>query len=127
MNSFNHYAYGAVAEWLYGSVAGLDLDSDPNSSGWRRARLTPRPPIHPGLPEEPLLSRASATLQTVSGRYEVSWVIEGDRFRFDARVPAGATARVELPDGSREEVAAGSHHFDLDLSAIRSHSQRNAS
>lgn len=119
MNSFNHYAYGSVAEWLYGTVAGLELDPDPKSSGWRRARLAPRPPIHPGLPAQPLLSQASARLQSVSGLYEVSWVIEGNRFRFDARVPAGATACVELPDGSREEVAAGKHQFELDLDAIR--------
>jgi alpha-L-rhamnosidase len=121
MNSFNHYAYGAVAEWLYGSVAGLELDPSPEASGWRRARLAPRPPIHPRLPEEPLLSNASATLSTVSGRYAVSWSIEDDRFRFDARVPAGATARVDLPDGSCEEVAAGRHEFDLSLDAIRDH------
>jgi len=75
--------------------------------------------VHPGLPEEPLLTSASAQLQTVSGRYEVGWVIEADRFRFDARVPAGATARVELPDGSRQDVAAGSQRFELDLASIR--------
>jgi alpha-L-rhamnosidase len=119
MNSFNHYAYGSVAEWLYATVAGLDLDPDPNSSGWRRARLAPRPPVHPGLPEEPLLTSAGARLQTVSGRYEVAWVIEAERFRFDASVPAGTTARVELPDGSRQDVAAGSHRFELDLASIR--------
>jgi hypothetical protein len=55
----------------------------------------------------------------VSGRYEVAWVIEADRFRFDARVPAGATARVELPDGSREDIAAGGHRFEVDLDEIR--------
>jgi alpha-L-rhamnosidase len=119
MNSFNHYAYGSVAEWLYGTVAGLDLDPDPSSSGWRRARLAPRPPVHPGLPEDPLLTHASARLQTVNGCYEVGWIIESGRFRFDASVPAGATARVELPDGSREDVAAGRHRFDLDLDRVR--------
>ena len=119
MNSFNHYAYGSVAEWLYATVAGLDLDPHPNARGWRRARLAPRPPIHPGLPEEPLLESASAWLQTVSGRYEVGWVIEADRFRFEARIPPGATARVELPDSSQHDIAAGPHRFDLALTAIR--------
>jgi alpha-L-rhamnosidase len=119
MNSFNHYAYGSVAEWLYATVAGLDLDPHPNASGWRRARLAPRPPIHPGLPKEPLLESASAQLQTVSGRYEVGWVIEADRFRFEAHIPPGATARVELPDATQQDIAAGSHRFDLDLTAIR--------
>jgi alpha-L-rhamnosidase len=119
MNSFNHYAYGAVGEWLYTTVAGLDLDPAPSASGWRKARLAPRPPVHPGLPEDPPLTRARAALDTTSGRYEVSWTIESGRFRFDALVPAGCSAQVELPDGSREEVAAGRHRFELDTSSIR--------
>jgi len=117
MNSFNHYAYGAVGEWLYGTVAGLDLD--PEVNGWRRARLAPRPPLHPGLPDSPLLTSARAELETVHGGYAVEWRIEGGRFRFDARVPAGCSARVELPDGSGDEVRAGRHRFEIDLDAVR--------
>jgi alpha-L-rhamnosidase len=119
MNSFNHYAYGCVAEWLYGTVAGLDLDPESDASGWRRARLAPRPPVHPGLPEEPRLTSARARLDTVNGRYQVSWTIENGRFRFDARVPAGCAARLELPDGATDEVSAGRHTWELDLGAIR--------
>jgi alpha-L-rhamnosidase len=115
MNSFNHYAYGAVGEWLYGTVAGLDLD--PEVSGWRRARLAPRPPLHPGLPSPPLLTRARAELETIHGGYQVEWSIEGERFRFDAQVPPGCSARVELPDGSSDEVKAGRHRFQINLDA----------
>jgi alpha-L-rhamnosidase len=117
MNSFNHYAYGAVGEWLYGTVAGLDLD--PEVSGWRRARLAPRPPLHPGLPDPPLLTSARAELETIHGGYAVEWAIEGERFRFDATVPAGCSARVELPDGSTDEVTAGRHRFQIDLDGTR--------
>ena len=113
MNSFNHYAYGAVGEFLYGTVAGLDLD--PEVNGWRRARLAPRPPVHPGLPDPPLLTSARAELETLHGRYAVEWCIEDGRFRFDARVPAGCSARVDLPDGSTDEVRAGKHRFEVDL------------
>jgi alpha-L-rhamnosidase len=116
MNSFNHYAYGAVGEWLYGTVAGLDLD--PEAPGWRRARLAPRPPVHPGLPNPPLLTSARAELETIHGGYRVEWSIEGERFRFDAQVPAGCSARVELPDGSSDEVKAGLHRFQIDLDAV---------
>ncbi len=117
MNSFNHYAYGAVGDWLYGTVAGLDLD--PEVSGWRRARLAPRPPLHPGLPDPPLLTSARAELETIHGGYAVEWSIEGERFRFDAQVPAGCSARVELPDGSTDEVKAGRHRFEIDLDAAK--------
>ena len=46
MNSFNHYAYGAVGEWLYGTLAGLELDPDlsPARNAYRRVRIQPRPP-----------------------------------------------------------------------------------
>jgi alpha-L-rhamnosidase len=115
MNSFNHYAYGAVGEWLYGTVAGLDLD--PEVSGWRRAHLAPRPPLHPGLPDPPLLTGARAELETIHGGYQVEWSIEGERFRFDARIPPGCSAAVELPDGSTDEVKAGRHRFQIDLEA----------
>jgi alpha-L-rhamnosidase len=117
MNSFNHYAYGAVGEWLYGTVAGLDLD--PDVSGWSRARLAPRPPLHPGLPDPPLLTGARAALETIQGGYAVEWSIEGERFRLDAQVPAGCSARVELPDGSTDEVKAGRHRFEIDLEAAK--------
>ncbi len=113
MNSFNHYAYGAVGEFLYGTVAGLELD--PEVSGWRRALLAPRPPVHPGLPDPPLLTSARAELETLHGRYTVEWRTYGGRFHLDARVPPGCSARVELPDGSGDEVLAGKHSFEVDL------------
>lgn len=120
MNSFNHYAYGAVADYLYRTVAGLDVDDTPEAAGWKRARLAPRPPIFPGMRDTPRLASARAHVDTVRGRYETSWQIENDRFRFDALIPPGGSARVELPDGSRDEVSAGQHRFELSLDAIKS-------
>jgi alpha-L-rhamnosidase len=122
MNSFNHYAYGAVGEWLYGTLAGLDLDPDPGAAGWRRARLAPRPPVHRLLPEAPPITSARAALETGHGRYETVWSIERDRFTFDARVPPGCSARVDLPDGRADEVSAGRHRFETSLDAIRERS-----
>lgn len=119
MNSFNHYAYGSVGEWLYGTLTGLDLDPDPRSSGWRRARIAPRPPVHPGLPDEPLLRSARATLRSVNGPWRVAWEIAGGTFQLDASVPPNAQASVRLPDATIHEVAAGRHRFELELGAIR--------
>ncbi len=119
MNSFNHYAYGAVGEFLYGTVAGLDLDDGPEASGWRRARIAPRPPVHPGLPGEPLLTHARAALDTRHGRWSVAWRIEDDRFRLEAQVPPGCTARVDLPDGTSGEIGAGTHREDRPLADLR--------
>lgn len=118
MNSFNHYAYGAVGEFLHGTVAGLDLDDGPDAAGWRRARIAPRPPVHPGLPEEPLLTHARAALDTLHGRWSVAWRIEDGRFRLDVAVPPGCTARVELPGASAVEVGAGRHREERALSDL---------
>lgn len=112
MNSLNHYAYGSVGEWLYATVAGLDLHPAPEASGWRRARIAPRPPVHPGLPDPPLLDRASATLDTVHGRWAVAWRLDRARLRVQVRVPAGCRAELDLPDGTCRDLAAGEHEIE---------------
>jgi alpha-L-rhamnosidase len=119
MNSFNHYAYGAVGAFLYGAVAGLDLDEGPEASGWRRGRIAPRPPVHPGLPQDPLLTHARTALATQHGRWSVEWRIEGERFRLELHVPTGCTARVDLPDGTSGEVGAGTHREDRPMADLR--------
>jgi alpha-L-rhamnosidase len=119
MNSFNHYAYGAVGAFLYGAVAGLDLDEGPEASGWRRGRIAPRPPVHSGLPQDPLLTHARAALATQHGRWSVEWRIEGERFRLELHVPTGCTARVDLPDGTSGEVGAGTHREDRPMADLR--------
>src|SRR5262249_26963420 len=60
MNSFNHYAYGAIGSWLYQVVAGIDVD--PARPGYRHAVLRPRPGGD--------LTSAKATLDSVYGRLE---------------------------------------------------------
>jgi alpha-L-rhamnosidase len=119
MNSFNHYAYGAVGEFLHGTVAGLDLAEGPESAGWRRARIAPRPPLHSGLPQDPLLTHARASLETQHGRWSVEWRIEDERFRLALRVPPGCTARLDLPDGSTGELGAGTHREEHPLADLR--------
>lgn len=118
MNSFNHYAYGAVGEFLYSSVAGLDLDRGPEASGWRRARIAPHPPLHAGLPREPLLRHAHASLDTLHGRWSVGWRIEGERFRLRVEVPPGCTARLELPGDAPSALGAGAHEAERSLADL---------
>lgn len=119
MNSFNHYAYGAVGEFLYGTVAGLDLDDGPAASGWRCARIAPRPPVHPRLPEQPLLNHARASLETRQGRWAVEWWIERDRFRIEVDVPPGCAARLDLPNGSSDEIGTGRHREECAVADLQ--------
>ncbi len=117
MNSFNHYAYGAVGEWMYGTLAGLELDPDlsPVRNAYRRVRIQPRPPrIEDGLP----LRYASAALDSMHGRYEVSWRINHGRFTLNVRIPPNCSAKVILPNDETHEIVAGRHEFAIPYGAV---------
>jgi alpha-L-rhamnosidase len=88
MNSFNHYAYGAIGEWLYGYVAGLNLDV--NHPGYKHFYLHPH--IGGGL------SNASVEFESLYGTIKSGWKIDGDNMNYEVKVPANATATVVLPN-----------------------------
>ncbi|WP_218938096.1 family 78 glycoside hydrolase catalytic domain [Actinomyces culturomici] len=100
MTSFNHYALGAVADWMHRTVAGLA----PAEPGWRRLEIAPIPPKRG-------LDSASASLLTPYGEAASSWRLEDGELHLDVRVPVGATARVVLPSGAIHEVGHGVHSF----------------
>lgn len=101
MTSFNHYALGAVADWLHRRVAGLAAAAP----GFREIEVRPLP--GPGL------STASARHLTPYGEAAVSWERTNGRFRLCVLVPVGATATVHLPDGSQPvRVGHGRHGFE---------------
>jgi alpha-L-rhamnosidase len=104
MNSFNHYAYGAIGQWLYERVAGLA--PDPEQPGYKHFFV--RPLI---LPE---LSSARAELETTYGKAGVSWTKKSGKLALDVRVPPNTTATLEYPAGSKPQtLTAGAHHFDF--------------
>jgi alpha-L-rhamnosidase len=102
MTSFNHYALGAVADWLHRSVAGLA----PVEPGYRTIRIAPRPLR--------ALTHASARHRTPYGEALVEWKRDGDEIVVRAVVPANAVANVELPGRASFEVASGEHEWRLD-------------
>jgi alpha-L-rhamnosidase len=89
MNSFNHYAYGAVGDWLYRVAAGLD--SDPDAPGYKRLIVRPRPGGG--------LSWAKVEYRTLYGASSVEWRRETGRMTLEVRVPHNTTARIML-DGA---------------------------
>jgi alpha-L-rhamnosidase len=99
MTSFNHYALGAVADWLYQVVAGIR----PAEPGYARIRLAPTP--GPGL------EWAGAALDTPHGTVECRWERRDARIHVTAVVPDGTEAEVILMDGSQHLVSGGSHEF----------------
>jgi alpha-L-rhamnosidase len=99
MNSFNHYSLGAVGEWLYRFVLGID--QEPGTAGFSRLVLRP----HPGSP----LSWARGSYQSVRGPVRTSWARSGEEFTFRAEIPPNVTASVRIPSAQAADVrdAAG--------------------
>ena len=103
MTSFNHYAYGAVADWLHRRVAGLA----PAAPGYREISVRP---LVTGQ-----LQHATAGYDSAYGRIDVSWRLDGERFELDLRVPPGVVAHLDLPlDEPARTVGAGEHHVSGD-------------
>ncbi|WP_210481109.1 glycoside hydrolase family 78 protein [Naasia sp. SYSU D00948] len=108
MTSLNHYALGAVADWLHRVVGGLQRVEP----GYRRMRIAPQPGGG--------LTWAKVAHETAYGRVEVSWRIEGEELALDVTIPAGAEAVVVLPlhpEAARVEVAHGTHSWRYELPA----------
>lgn len=96
MNSFNHYAYGAIGDWLYRVVAGLD--TDPDVPGYKRILMRPQPGGE--------LTHAQAEYMSVYGKAAIKWSIKGSNMIVDVIVPHNTTAHVTLPGASPETVSA---------------------
>ena len=85
MNSLNHYAYGAVGEWMYERIAGIA----PLEAGYKSIRIAPQP-------KQPLTS-ASASLNTPYGKVSSSWKIVSNAFQLDIVIPPNTTSKVIIP------------------------------
>ena len=97
MTSFNHYALGAVTQWLISDLAGLDLAA-PGGAALRVA-----PQVGHGF------TSAGVVRRLPLGVASVAWELDGDRLRVSARVPVGATAELVLPGAAPETVGHGLH------------------
>lgn len=88
MNSFNHYAYGAIGEWLYMSMAGINPDED--APGFQRI-------IFRAVPD-PSVEWVSASLQTDYGMVRSGWRHEGRKVEWEIEIPPASQGLVILPD-----------------------------
>lgn len=100
MTSFNHYALGSVAEWMYSTLGGLVM----TTPGWERFKVAPKPwgPIR----------NAHVTHKTALGIIDLAWKYEADdgQLIIDVSVPEGSSALVEMGEQS-ELIHAGSHRL----------------
>lgn len=102
MNSFNHYAYGVVGEWIWESVAGIA--SDPANPGFRHIIMKPVP--------DKKLGSVNAVYNSASGLIKSAWRYEGDKWIWEFTIPEGCTASVTVPGESEpKEYVAGSYNI----------------
>lgn len=105
MTSFNHYALGAVADWMHNNIAGLSV----LEAGWRKFRVAPVPGGD--------LTYARARFLSPYGLISVQWTIEDLKFLLIVIVPPNTTAEVLLPTTKRDHrviIGSGTHEFSVD-------------
>ncbi len=100
MNSFNHYAYGSVADWLYGAAAGIKTDE--SKPGFEHIIFEPI--------TDDRLTYVKASIETARGAVKSEWKTENGKTSYLFTVPEGATATVIL-NGEKTEIGAGIFEF----------------
>jgi alpha-L-rhamnosidase len=99
MTSFNHYALGAVADWMHRTIGGIS----PLEPGYSKVLIKPQPGGG--------ISWARSSLETRHGRISVVWSrADSGSMEVDVEIPDGVAAQVQLPGGATQELASGRHH-----------------
>jgi len=103
MTSFNHYAFGSVADWVHQKVGGL-APADP---GWKKVLVAPEPGGG--------ITSAKAKYIGPYGAVEANWTVDGEGFKLDVKVPPNSRARVVLPgSGEVKEIGSGVKTFSVE-------------
>jgi alpha-L-rhamnosidase len=110
MNSLNHWALGAVGEWIWRNIAGLNPDE--NQPGWKHFTIAP-------LPGGGVTS-AKGEYQSIRGLISSSWKIKDGKFIIDVKIPANTSATIMMPEGVNKgsgngvsyNVESGNWHFE---------------
>jgi alpha-L-rhamnosidase len=94
MNSFNHYSYGAIGDWMYRVMAGLDTYTD--GPGYKHIKIMP----HPGS----TFTQATAALQTYYGSVSSGWEVKDGKTYYSIEIPANTKADIFLPAKQADDI-----------------------
>ncbi|RTE11682.1 glycoside hydrolase family 78 protein [Paenibacillus whitsoniae] len=94
MNSYNHYAYGAIGEWMYRYIAGLEMDE--TAAAYKRIRIQPH--------FEGALTSANASFESPYGKIESQWNITSGVAEVQVSIPVNTTAEITLPGANMNSV-----------------------
>ena len=103
MNSFNHYAYGAIGDWMYRTITGLSE----LAPGYKQLKIAPKPGGR--------LTQATAELNTPYGLAKSSWMVENEVFKFDVIIPPNTSAQLILPDAAAKKITERS----IDIAKVK--------
>ena len=94
MNSYNHYAYGAIGDWLYRVVAGINIDEE--NPGYKHIILKPQPGGN--------LDFVNSEIDSIYGKIKSEWKLTENKVKINITIPANTTATLELPFASLEKL-----------------------
>ncbi|HLV89002.1 MAG TPA: glycoside hydrolase family 78 protein [Candidatus Sulfotelmatobacter sp.] len=97
MNSFNHYAYGAIGEWMYRVIAGIEID--PQQPGYKHFLIQP----HPGGG----LTFAKGSVHSMYGKVASSWDLKDGQMTVRVEIPANTSATIRLPQAKLADSMEG--------------------
>jgi len=103
MVSFNHYANGAVGDWLYRRIAGIEA----TSGGYKTFKIAP---IVGGR-----ITWARGSVKTPYGRILCDWQINDSKFLINVEVPVSTVCNLILPNGQEESISSGKHNFSCTI------------
>lgn len=111
MNSFNHYAYGAVGEWLYRVCTGIEIDE--SNPGYRHTIFQP----HPGGG----FTYAEGVYESIYGTVRSKWSVDGDSVTLEVEIPVNTTGTIMIEAARKIQEADG-----LDFQEINGRMQAQA-
>lgn len=101
MNSFNHYAYGAVYDWIFGVACGIKPIGE--APAYREITVEPHPSHRLGF--------ADASIDSRNGTVRVHWYYKDEKVYYELEIPEGVTAHLTLPSGYRATLGGGNYCF----------------
>jgi alpha-L-rhamnosidase len=103
MNSFSHYSFGAVTEWMFRDLAGIDTDGP----GFKRIIIKPGPPTPGSNPDRDAIKWARAEYGSIHGKIVSDWKRGKDQIELRVMIPANTSATVFIPAKSSDGITEG--------------------
>lgn len=103
MNSFSHYAFGAVCEWMFATLAGIQSDGP----GFKNIIIRPTPPSPGSNATHQPIDWVRASYESIRGVIRSEWKVDGDQFHLVVTIPANTTATVCVPTSDATSIQEG--------------------